>query len=320
MTAMNRRLFNGMMLALMTPGLARAEDAATLRIAHDTPIAWLPFYVAYEKKLWQARGINPVVVPSPHGTATLIAVGAGGADCGVSTDLSVSIGAFNKSPVKILASFNRVENMELAAVKAIKSPADLKGKKIAIVQANPSHYYFSLLLKKHGLKPSDLSIVRLGPPEMISALNGGAIDGFVWQEPFLTQAVRLPGERFHRMAEPGLNAIHASLIANNTAIAKQRPVLVNALRALGEACDYINANPSEAITIGAKYAQMDPAIAADAITRMQIGLTNDVPVMKRLMTEEAKWAMAEGIVRPDSTIPDYDDYLDATLLADARGS
>ncbi|QRG07352.1 hypothetical protein EZH22_02730 [Xanthobacter dioxanivorans] len=79
MTEMNRRLFSGMMLALMTPGLARAQDAATLRIAHDTPIAWLPFYVAYEKKLWQARGINPVVVPSPHGTATLIAVAAGGA-------------------------------------------------------------------------------------------------------------------------------------------------------------------------------------------------------------------------------------------------
>ncbi|MEZ0213192.1 MAG: ABC transporter substrate-binding protein [Xanthobacteraceae bacterium] len=320
MNTINRRCFNGMMLALLTPGVATAQESPTLRIAHDTPIAWLPFYIAYEKKFWQAKGVNPVIVPSLHGTATLIAVSAGGADCGVSTDLSVSIGAFNKTTAKILASFNRVENMELVAVKDIKSPADLKGRRIAIVQANPSHYYFSLLLTKYGIRPSELNIVRLGPPEMISALNGGAIDGFVWQEPFLTQATRLSGDRFHRLAEPGLNAIHASLIANDTAIKAQRPVLVNALRALDEACAYIRANPDEAVSIGAKYSQMDPTIAADAISRMQIGLTNDVPVLKAIMTEEAKWAIAEGIVRPNSSIPDYADYLDATLLAEARNS
>jgi ABC-type nitrate/sulfonate/bicarbonate transport system substrate-binding protein len=80
--------------------------------------------------------------------------------------------------------------MELACTRAIQSPADLKGKRIA-VQENPSQYYFSLLLKKYNLAPADVSLVRLGPAEMLSALNGGSIDGFVWQEPFLTQAAKI---------------------------------------------------------------------------------------------------------------------------------
>jgi NitT/TauT family transport system substrate-binding protein len=316
----DRRHFSGMMLALMAGGPASGQEAVSLRIAHDTPIAWLPFYVAYERKLWQACGINPTILPSPHGTATLISVTGGAADIGVSTDMSVSVGAFSKTPVKIIAAFNQVENMELACVKSIAAPPDLKGKRIAVVQANPSQYYFSLLLRKYGLATSDVSIVRLGPAEMISALNGGAIDGFVWQEPFLTQAVKLEGAKFHRLREPGLNKIYASVIANNIVIQQRRPVLVSALRALDQACAFIKAKPEEAVRIGSVYSQMDPSVAADAISRMEIGLSLDVPAMKSKMTDEAVWAVAEGIARAGSAIPDYADYLDPTVLADVRKS
>lgn len=317
-----RRHATAMLLAAFTGGLrsAQANDPAPLRIAHDLPVAWLPLFVAYERKLWQAEGIAPTTIPSPHGTATLISVAGGAADIGVSTEMSVCVGAFSKTPVKIIAAFNQVENMELACSTAIKSPADLKGKKIAVVQANPSQYYFSLLLKKYNLTPSDLTIVRLGPPEMLSALNGGSIDGFVWQEPFLTQAAKIEGKKFHRLAEPGLNSIFASIIVNEKTLQERRPALVKALRALDQACAFIKANGEDAVRIGAQFSQMDPAVAADAIGRMKIGLSLDAPMMKAKMTDEANWALAEGIARPGSAVPDYSDYLDPTVLADARKS
>lgn len=315
-----RRNASAMLISAAALGLGRAsaQEQPLLRIAHDTPIAWLPFYIAYERKLMQSAGVAPKVVPSPHGTATLIAVAGNAADTGVSTDMSVCVGALSKASAKIVASFNRVENMELACVTSIKTPADLKGKKIAVVQANPSQYYFAQLLKKHGLKPTDLTIVKLGPPEMLSALKGGAIDGFVWQEPFLTQAAKTEGAKFHRLAEPGLNSIYASVIVSDAALAQKRPELVKMLRALDEACAFIKANPEEAIRIGATYSQMDPAVVADAMTRMQIGLTLDVDSMKAKMIDQAKWAIAEGVARPDSVIPDYAGYMDPSLLADAR--
>lgn len=316
-----RRQASAMLFTLVAAtGTARADEMLPLRIAHDTPIAWLPFYVAYEQKLWQANGIMPALLPSPHGTATLISVLGGAADIGVSTDMSVCVGAFTKAPIKIIASFNEVENMELVCIKAIQSPNDLKGKRIGVVQANPSQYYFSLLLKKYNVAPSEVTLVRLGPAEMMSALTGGSIHGFVWQEPFLSQAVKADQAKFHRLPEPGLNAIYASVIVNNNVLQQRRPTLVKALRALDQACAFIKSNPDEAVRIGSVYAQMDPVVTADAIKRMKIGLMLDVPAMKAKMTDEANWAIAEGVARAGSAMPDYADYLDPTVLADARRS
>jgi ABC-type nitrate/sulfonate/bicarbonate transport system substrate-binding protein len=317
-----RRHATAMLLAAFGSSFrsAHADDPAPLRIAHDLPIAWLPLFVAYDRKLWQSEGIAPTTIPSPHGTATLISVAGGAADIGVSTEMSVCVGAFSKTPVKIIACFNQVANMELACSTAIRSPADLKGKRIAVVQANPSQYYFSLLLKKYSFSPSDVSLVRLGPAEMLSALAGGSIDGFVWQEPFLSQAAKVEGKKFHRLSEPGLNKIFASIIVNEKTLRERRPVLVKALRALDRACAFVRSNAEESVRIGAQFSQMDADVAADAISRMQIGLSLDAPVMKAKMTDEANWALAEGIARPSSAIPDYSDYLDATVLADARRS
>jgi ABC-type nitrate/sulfonate/bicarbonate transport system substrate-binding protein len=316
-----RRQASAMLLAMVAgAGTARADEMLPLRIAHDAPIAWLPFYVAYEQKLWQANGIMPTTLPSPHGTATLISVLGGAADIGVSTDMSVCVGAFTKAPIKIIAAFNQVENMELACTKVVQSPNDLKGKRIGVVQANPSQYFFSLLLKRYDIAPSEVTIIRLGPAEMLSALTGGSIDGFVWQEPFLSQAVKADPNKFHRLPEPGLNAIYASVIVNDNALHQRRPTLVKALRALDQACAFIKAKPDEAVRIGSVYAQMDPDVTAEAIKRMKIGLTIDVPAMKAKMTDEANWALAEGVAKAGSAVPDYVDYLDPSVLADARRS
>jgi hypothetical protein len=53
---------------------------------------------------------------------------------------------------------------------------------------------------------------------------------------------------------------------------------------------------------------------------MQIGLSLDSQVMNAKMTDEAHWALAEGIARPGSAVPDYANYLDPTVLAEARRS
>ena len=314
-----RRTATSMLFASLAAGrAAHGQDMLPLRIAHDIPIAWLPFFVAYEQKLWEANGTVPTLVPSTTGMATLISVGGGAVDIGIAAEISVTIAALNKATVKIIAAFNQVENMELACTTAIKSPQDLKGRKIAVAQGTPSHYYLSLLLQKYGLPASSLSIVRLGPSEMISALSSGSIDGFVWQEPFLAQAVKLDPARFHRLAEPGLNKIYAVVMASEAALQQRRPTLVRALKALDQACAFIGRNPEESLRIGAKRSQMDQAVAADAISRMQIGLTMDVPAMAAKMADEARWAIAEGVARPGTAVPDYAQYLDATILADAR--
>jgi len=71
----------------------------------------------------------------------------------------------------------------------VKTFADLKGKTIAI----PSRYSDERLivfrvLKKFGMKPSDLKMVEMAPPDVTGALAANAIDAFSMGEPYPSQA------------------------------------------------------------------------------------------------------------------------------------
>jgi ABC-type nitrate/sulfonate/bicarbonate transport system substrate-binding protein len=208
--------------------------------------------------------------------------------------------------------------MELACKIEIKGAQDLPGKKIAILQGTDSQYYLHLLTRKYGIAQSAFTTVRLNPAEMASALAAGAIDGFVWQEPFLTKAVAVDPNRFHRVAEPGLMQLNAFAVTSDKAIEQKRPLLVKMLKTLDQACDYIAKNREQAIAIGAKYSQMDPAITATTIPRMELSLKLDVPAYAAGMQDIARWAIAENVVRPDAKIPDFTNYFVPDLLSEAR--
>ncbi len=67
--------------------------------------------------------------------------------------------------------------------------ADLRGRTIAI----PSRFSDERLMvfrqmKQYGLKPGDIKMVEMAPPDVSGALAANAIDGFVMGEPFPSQA------------------------------------------------------------------------------------------------------------------------------------
>jgi NitT/TauT family transport system substrate-binding protein len=71
----------------------------------------------------------------------------------------------------------------------VKTVADLRGRTIAI----PSRFSDERLIlframKVWGLKPGDVKMVEMAPPDVSGALAAGAIDGFVMGEPFPSQA------------------------------------------------------------------------------------------------------------------------------------
>jgi NitT/TauT family transport system substrate-binding protein len=71
----------------------------------------------------------------------------------------------------------------------IKTFADMRGRKIAI----PSRFSDERLLvframKIWGIRPSEIKMVEMAPPDVAGALAAGAIDAFVMGEPFPSQA------------------------------------------------------------------------------------------------------------------------------------
>jgi ABC-type nitrate/sulfonate/bicarbonate transport system substrate-binding protein len=305
MADMTRRTAIVTLVAALGTRPSRASDALVLRVTQDTPIILMPFFVARELKLWEKNGIEMVPVPAIIGMPNLIAVTGGAIDVGISSMGATTVAALNRAPIRALGSFARYQAMELACRVEIKTPADIVGKKIAILQGTDSQYYLSLLVKKYKIAPDSFVAVRLNPAEMASALASGAIDGFVWQEPFLTKAVSINTSKFHRLADPGLMTLNAFATTNDKTVQEKRSLLVGMLQTLNDACQFIKGNPEQAVSIGARYAQIDPSIASDAISKMELSLALDVLSYSKEMHKVAEWAVADKVVRPDLVIPDF---------------
>ncbi|MQT12645.1 taurine ABC transporter substrate-binding protein [Segnochrobactrum spirostomi] len=69
----------------------------------------------------------------------------------------------------------------------IKSPADLKGKKLAAAPVSTDHYQLLAVLKQEGISEKDAQVIAIPQPEIVAAWKRGDIDGaFVW-DPALSE-------------------------------------------------------------------------------------------------------------------------------------
>ncbi len=93
-------------------------------------------------------------------------------------------------PIKVVYLGHRYGSAVVVRNKGpVHSVADLKGRTVAI----PSRFSDERLIlframKVAGLKPGDIKIVEMAPPDVSGALAAGAIDGFSMGEPFPSQA------------------------------------------------------------------------------------------------------------------------------------
>lgn len=76
---------------------------------------------------------------------------------------------------------------------AIKSSADLKGKKIAVGKGTSAHGHLLLALESAGLTLDDVEPQYLQPAEGLAAFQAGEVDAWSIWDPFVTQAVNEDG-------------------------------------------------------------------------------------------------------------------------------
>ncbi|MEK8126529.1 ABC transporter substrate-binding protein [Paenibacillus filicis] len=115
------------------------------------------------------------------GNLQLEAMAANNLDLGSTSEIPPIFAslAANGGNFKIIASFESTTlNQELVVPKGspIKSVADLKGKKVAYVNATTAHYFLVKMLQSAGLSWTDIDAVSLSTSDGLSALLGGKVD------------------------------------------------------------------------------------------------------------------------------------------------
>ena len=186
--------------ATSAPPASSAPPPATVRFGTLVPSTSDAGWVIAEDKGWFAEQGITIQSSQYDSAANMVAplganqldVGGGAPSAGlfnaISRGVNIVIGADKGSNPPGHGFQGLLLRPDLAS--KVKTPADLKGLKLAIPAEGVSlEAGAAALLKKGNLTPKDVDVVHLGFPDMLAALANKSIDGAFEIEPFLANAI-----------------------------------------------------------------------------------------------------------------------------------
>jgi NitT/TauT family transport system substrate-binding protein len=217
-------------LALLVMDAGEALAQAVVKIGMIPSESAAPFLVAHEKGYFKAQGLATELVRLTSGAAILTQVST--------NDLQVGYGAlgaagFNAAHGKLPVAF--VSPMHFALVEDLfvvrkaeidagrfKTPADLKGKPCAVnAKGVATEWILDQVLQRSRLTIRDVDVKTLPFPEMVAALENGAIHCGIITEPFATAAEEKGAGVRPVQAKPGAKPAPITIVFWNSEWAKK---------------------------------------------------------------------------------------------------
>ena len=143
---------------------------------------------------------------SASGGDVVQAFGANSVDLGLvgSSPAAKAVSAPLNLPVQVIWIYEVIGEAEslVARDPAVKGPADLRGKKVAVPFGSTAHYSLLSALAGAGLKPGvDVQLINLAPDAIPAAWQGDQIDAaWVWN-PVLGELEKAGGKRVYSSAD-----------------------------------------------------------------------------------------------------------------------
>ena len=172
-------------------------------------------------------------------------------------------------PVKICYLGHR-DGSEIIVAKnsAIRSLADLKGKKVAIPSLfSNQHFVIHKLMEDHGMKKDDISFVILPPPDMPTSLASGAIDGYFVGEPFCAKAeMDGIGRVLYYARDIWPNFISCALVVHEDLINEHPEIVQDLVRGIASSGEWAETHRADAAKLVAPYYRQDEKVLKYVLT------------------------------------------------------
>jgi NitT/TauT family transport system substrate-binding protein len=275
-------------------------------------------YVAYRNGYFEEEGLDVTLTYNDAGFQSLKNLFEGDADIITVAETPIVYTSFDK---KKYTDFERGEfyiignimhsdkiNLVLARRdKGINSASDLKGKKVAVFRGTASDFFMDSFFILNGIKSSDVEIVNMDPPTMVSAIGKGEVDAIVCWQPHILNVQSKLGD--NAIILPSENIYTASwlIIAMKDYAEKNPEILEKFLRAIIKAENFIAENREESISIHSEESGVDREIVAALWGDVIFDLSLDQALLTNL-EDEARWAIKYELT--DKTeVPNYLDYI-----------
>ncbi|WP_216642722.1 ABC transporter substrate-binding protein [Hydrocarboniclastica marina] len=296
------------LMAMMASGLLFSATAGALekvRLAQNaSPISGITM-VANQQGFMKDHGIDLEVRSFTTGRQCLETVIGGGADIATTAEAPTTAAAMANQPIAFLARTQYSDLKTLTSADAgIDTLADLRGKRIAFTAGTGAEVYTMKLLEKAGLTKSDVQLINLRPQDMAAALASGSIDAFNIFEPHVANARRVMGDDARLLNTSGIYAETFNIVLMQDYLESNRETVLNFMRALIEAEQWIKDNREQAISVIAEAAGMPEEDLAAIFDDYIYEVVIDDRTMDILNTH-AQWRLESGNHPSGATMPDF---------------
>jgi NitT/TauT family transport system substrate-binding protein len=220
---------------------AQAKTFTELRIPYTLGGSTSFFWVAHRSGAFEKHGIRILPIFMRGGREAIQAV--------LSRDVFISVGGntgvvsawtHGAKDLVVIGAFGNKLDYVFVGGPGVKSPADLKGKRIAISQLGASTEFIARLgLKQFGISEKDVSLVGLGAQaERWAALSGGHVDASVFQPPVTLRARKAGFPILLDFSKSDYEYAVAGPMTTRSFIRTERQTVMNFMRGLSDGMDF----------------------------------------------------------------------------------
>ena len=251
------------------------------------------------EKAFEKDGIGVRWVQSLGSNKALEFLNAGSLDFGSTAGAAALVAKINGNPVKAGGVTHRPEWTALVsrADGALKTPADLKGKAVAVTRGTDPHIFLVRALADAGLTEKDVKLVLLQHPDGKTALLRGDVDAWAGLDPMMAQAeVEAGAKLFHR--NPGANTWGVLNVRED--FAKANPQIVKRVLAVYEqARQWALANPRELSAALGAATRLPEAVVAKQLERSGFQTTKIGADQKETILAAGVALQKAGVLKDD---------------------
>jgi NitT/TauT family transport system substrate-binding protein len=299
-------------------GPARLAQRPALRVAVNmTTIESFPALLAAESLAGGDAGV--VIVPVANGRIAMSQLVSGAVDAATGSETQVLLNSVAEPRLRIVVTLADCRYRIVARRSSgITRLTDLRGKRVGATLNTSSQYYLAGMLRKAGLRDSDIQFVNLEGQDMPEALKKNAVDAVSMWEPHAQNSLEGLGKDAVVFQDPGVYREQFNLNTRTDVLADpaRRMALARFLQAIDASSDRLRRRPADLIPT------LSPRIGMNERTVMAVWPQFRFPAgledgLQNSMSAVEGW-VATMQNRQPRTPAQLASLVDGTVLAQAR--
>ncbi|HEY3304631.1 MAG TPA: ABC transporter substrate-binding protein [Candidatus Binatia bacterium] len=299
---------------LFRPGNLLAAER--VRIAYSSISGAMgPLWAAHDLGLFSRQGLDVQLLYIGGGSVVTQALIGGDVQfvrLGASAVIQASLRGAN---LKMIGNTINSLVFSLMTKPEIKTPGDLKGKKIGVTRLGGStDFALDLALKKWNLRRGpDVAVLQTGGmPQLLGAITAGSVDAGVTSPPTNLTAAKMGLKELVDFGDLPIQYPNSPLATTQAFLDKNREVALRVVRAYAEGIHRVKTDREAALKIFAKYTKVqDAEILAELYRIYGVKHLEKIPYVKPEAVEEVLRSEVKTGAAAKAA-----DFIDNSLVAD----